>query len=426
MRSAFMAAFVVVLYLSAFAVGCPFHTPQETNVTTNNERRSTPQTCVKTAIKDVRVFDGIKFTPPQTVCIDAGYIIEAQSCADAAVTVNATGKFLIPGLIDSHVHLTDVRSLENYTSYGCTSAMQMNCGNYTQCDIMAHQPGLASFYRAGRSAVGKNSSHEKQDPARPKDTLIYPTTNVTEFTQWQFGNGSDYMKITAEVNGPSTQQQIEMVKTAHCQYHKQTMTHASSVYAYQQAVESVTDGIQHVPDDGILSDAIIRQIKKQGQFVTPTLNVFKYSYGNAALQRFFSVIPGSNRTLGHAEVNARRLYEGGVPLIAGTDAVGTRSIPGGAFVDMPFGLTLHFELQNLVDVVGMSPAEAINAATRDAAKWHRLYDTGSVEVGKRADLLLLHSNPLLNISNTLDIDKVWALGSKVSYVQKSSITAQNP
>ncbi|KAF3034940.1 hypothetical protein E8E11_001239 [Didymella keratinophila] len=119
-------------------------------------------------------------------------------------------------------------------------------------------------------------------------------------------------------------------------YQKQTMTHASSVLGYEQAVKSMTDGIQHVPDDGLLSDAIIAQIKAQNQFVTPTINVF----------------------------------EAGVPLIAGTDSIGHRDA-NGLELDVPWGLTLHYELQNLVNIVGMAPVEAINAAISQAAKWHR-------------------------------------------------------
>lgn len=90
----------------------------------------------------------------------------------------------------------------------------------------------------------------------------------------------------------------------------------------------------------------------------------------------------------------------------------------GSSVTAPFGLGGHFEMQNLINIIGMSPAEAINAATREAAKWHRLPDRGTIEFGKRADLLMLGSNPLLNITNTPDIEKVWVLGAEVARVQK--------
>ncbi|KAH7311374.1 hypothetical protein B0I35DRAFT_322679, partial [Stachybotrys elegans] len=365
-----------------------------------------------TAIENVHVFNGIRFTKPQTVCIDGGYIVDLGSCNNPTVKVNAAGKYLIPGLIDNHLHLRDVRSLEEFTSYGCTTAMHMNCGNYTQCHINANQPGLASFKFASMSAVGYGSAHAKTDPNRTNATLIFPDTDVVLWAQNGFNNGSDFSKITSEVNGPSLQQQIDMVNVARYQYNKQSMTHASAIMSYTQAVESNTDGIQHVPDDGILSNSTIARILKQNQFVTPTLNVFEFAYRSQTLQRYFGVVPGSNRTLENAETNARLLYQHGVPLIAGTDAVGLLAV-GHSSATVPWGLTLHYELQNFVRILGMSPAQALNSATRDAAKWHRVHDRGSIELEKRADLVLLLKDPLADISNTLSIDRIWVLGVPV-------------
>ena len=408
---------VAVWQLFSATQACSFHSAEKRDIPFINHRRSPPQESQRTAIEGVRVFDGSSFNSPQTVCLDDGYIVDLDGCDGAETTVNGTGKYLIPGLIDSHIHLTDISSLENYTSYGCTTAMHMNCQNYTQCDLLRNQPGLASVFRAGNSAVGNGSDHDKQAFTRPKDTLIYPNTNVTQFTEWQFNNGSDFHKIVAEVNGPSIQQQIEMVQAAHSEYQKKTMTHAARIAAYNQAVESLTDGIQHVPDDELIDDETGPTIKSQNQFVTPTLNIFEYGYSSPILQIFFGITPNGNRTLDHAHTNARSLYQAGVPLIAGTDAVGPISL-NGSFVSVPFGLTLHQELENLVNIVGMSPAEAINAATSEAAKWQRMTDRGSVEVGKRADLVLLNSDPLDNITKTRDIESVWVFGVEVSYVTK--------
>ena len=410
-----LKALASVALLAIHSAACPLHVDHSIELPLNNTRRSVTQDWSRTAIKDVFVFDGYRFTTPQTVCIDGGYITSLGRCDDAHLVVNGTGQFLIPGLIENHVHLTDVQSLENLTSYGVTTVMHMNCGNYDQCKMMANQKGLADFLFAGRSAVGNGSLHSQQDPTRPRDTLIYPNTNVTQFVEWQFNNGSNFHKITAEIYGPSTEQQIEMVRTAHEYYHKQTMTHASSVDAYHQAVESRTDGIQHVPDDGIIPDNLIKKILSRNQFVTPTINIFEYAYTDPILQKFFDVQPGSNRTLSHAETNARNLYLAGVPLVTGTDSVGTLTM-NGTSVTIPFGLTVHYEMQHFVEIVGMSPAEAINAATREAAKWHRIPDRGSIQVGKKADLVILGSNPLINITNTRDIKRMWASGYAVTDV----------
>ncbi|KAJ4009629.1 hypothetical protein NW752_009216 [Fusarium irregulare] len=403
--------------LSSLTLACSLHNSDPPS--TSNYRRSTPSPSTRTAIHDIRIYNGRAFTLPRTICLDNGLITSLASCPDAPVQINGTGKYLLPGLLDSHVHLSDVHSLEDFTSYGCTTAMHMNCQNLTQCDILTSQEGhgLASVKRAGRSSVGINGSHAKNEPMRPKDEFIYPNTSGKVFAEWQFGNGSNFHKITAEVNGPTLEQQIDMVKTAHGEFGKQTMTHAADVLAYQQAISSRTDGIQHVPDDGLLSDTIIQRIKAQRQFVTPTINIYEFGYRDPLLQKYFSIQATSNRSIDHAETNAKALYKAGVPLIVGTDSIGKLTMNGSS-VEVPLGLSVHFEMQNLVNIVGMSPAEAINAATRDAAKWHRVPDRGAIEVGKRADLLMLGSNPLVDITNTLDIERVWALGVEVARVTK--------
>jgi imidazolonepropionase-like amidohydrolase len=95
--------------------------------------------------------------------------------------------------------------------------------------------------------------------------------------------------------------------------------------------------------------------------------------------------------------NVEALHKAGVRILAGTDAVGQLGSS-----NVPLGLSLHQELQNLVEA-GLTPAEVLRAATVVPATFHRIPDRGVIAPGKRADLILLNSNPLANISNTLDI-----------------------
>ncbi|HYE96406.1 MAG TPA: amidohydrolase family protein, partial [Rubricoccaceae bacterium] len=82
----------------------------------------------------------------------------------------------------------------------------------------------------------------------------------------------------------------------------------------------------------------------------------------------------------------------GVPLVAGTDALG-RETPN-----------IHSELQLFVEQVGLTPLEAIQAATAHGAAALGLADsTGTVAVGKWADLLVLRANPAEDIRNTQTI-----------------------
>ena len=88
----------------------------------------------------------------------------------------------------------------------------------------------------------------------------------------------------------------------------------------------------------------------------------------------------------------RRLHAAGIPLVAGTDNIA--------------GFTLHRELELYVEA-GLSPAEALQIATRNGAKYTQLSDlAGSVAVGKLADLALVDRDPTLDISAVRDVSLV--------------------
>ena len=195
------------------------------------------------------------------------------------------------------------------------------------------------------------------------------------------------------------------------------MTHAADLLSYEQAISSGTDGIQHVPADGLLNSTLLSTIRSQGQTITPTINIFQYEFSEPALFNFLN--PFSNATAGSLSIvlqNAALAYQAGVTILAGTDAVGTLGN-----ITIPFGITLHQELQNLVQI-GMTPAEALRAATGVPAAFLRFDDRGVIAPGKRADLVLLNSNPLESINNTLDIAEVWVGGVQTSAVAGNNAT----
>ena len=97
------------------------------------------------------------------------------------------------------------------------------------------------------------------------------------------------------------------------------------------------------------------------------------------------------------------LYDAGVPILAGTDVT---SVPG-----MIYGDSLQTELGLLVQA-GLTPYQALDAATRaPALAMGDLDEWGTIEVGKRADLVLLSANPLEDINNTRQIEGVMARGN---------------
>ncbi|KAK0721867.1 hypothetical protein B0T26DRAFT_739258 [Lasiosphaeria miniovina] len=342
--------------LSMGADACIHHLQDRNPSPPSVTRRSRPGARTKTAISNARVFNGIFIEPPRTVI----------------------GRILIPGLIDSHVHVNDVDGLETLTSFGVTTAM-----------LRGHD-GLCDVRLAGLPAVGPDTQHAKMFNMS-SDQLLYPTADPDAAVSYAFGNKSDFYKITAEKSGLSQDMQTALVKSAHGRG-KLAMTHAANALSWKQAVLSGTDGIQHTATDAPIDADVLTQAGAAGQFSTPTMNIARYTFSNPILLEQMGRTPDSPDSYAQVKANVKAIRAAGIPILAGTDAVGTL-LPG-----------------NLVEATGMEPAEALAAATLVAARHHRLGDRGVVAPGMRADLVLLNSDPLANISNALDIARVWVGG----------------
>ncbi|KAL6886265.1 hypothetical protein HDV57DRAFT_490064 [Trichoderma longibrachiatum] len=399
--------------LSQSTIACVEHLLQQRTPSPNSMiRKQTPTPRTKTAIANVHVFDGTKLTPLQTIIIDGKHITNDPS--NIETTVDGNGGVLIPGLIDCHVHISDVAGLEALTSYGVTTAMTMSCRNYTQCAPLRNLEGVASFVSAGIPATGPGSQHSRTfNLTAPY--LIYPDANSTEVVSYTFGNGSDFYKITAEANGPSQALQNSLVDAVH-NLGKQSMTHAADLEAWTQAAISGTDGIQHIPTNGRINASNIMTVRKSPtRWSTPTMNIARYAFSNPVLLQFTGHQIGGPDSYQNVYDNVKALHAAGIPILAGTDAVGTID----ANISVPYGLTLHFELENLVEA-GLTTVEALRAATELAAQHHKLADRGKIAPGMRADLVLLNSNPLANISNARDIARVWVGGMEYKDVADST------
>ncbi|KAJ4480067.1 hypothetical protein J3R30DRAFT_3656975 [Lentinula aciculospora] len=362
--------------------------------------RTVPQRTA-TAITNVSVFDD-RHHGGETI---------TEFVPNIETIVDGTGKFLIPGFMDSHLHPNTCNDLKILASYGVTTAFQMACYDYAQCNMLQNQEGVANIIRSGLPAVGPNSPHSRLGNFSASQ-LLSPDSNITATVEYAFNNGSDFYKIIAEINGPTIEQQKELVEQVHA-LGRMTMTHASHPEFYLQAIESGTDGLQHIFSDGELDASTIARIKAhENMFVTPTMEVFRIAYAHPKLAGLLQGPQGfGNTTFADIQKNVQKMLVAGVPLLAGTDSVGDilLQITGAS---LPFGPTLHCELENFVDI-GMTLAEAIRSATVAPAAWHRITDRGVILPGMRADLVLLNSDPLVNISNTRDI------AHSVSYLNQS-------
>jgi hypothetical protein len=204
------------------------------------------------------------------------------------------------------------------------------------------------FVTAGWPAQGPNSSHANNQHTSP-DMLFYGPKDAFAWVGNTFGNNSDFSKITAEVDGPSLESQKASSAATH-PLDRKTATHWSDLMSYQQAIDSETHHIQHLPLDRLLTDTMVAQIVAQNQYVTLTLEIVAFAVQNSG------VLVGVGQTgtpaelhtlagydMGNAIANPKKLYDGGAVLLTGTDSVGNIGA-----VDHPFGISLHHEIGYLV------------------------------------------------------------------------------
>ncbi|HKA40937.1 MAG TPA: amidohydrolase family protein [Burkholderiales bacterium] len=133
-------------------------------------------------------------------------------------------------------------------------------------------------------------------------------------------------------------------------------------------------------------------------------------WGGALAKMTPEQVARARRNFEHDARNAMRLRAAGIRVVMGTDTGQTR---------FWIGYFNHMELESLV-AMGLTPSEAIVAATRDGADIMRL-NTGLVAPGRSADFIVLDANPLENISNSRRINKVYLRGQEV---QRAALAAK--
>ncbi|MFG2865029.1 amidohydrolase family protein [Streptomyces sioyaensis] len=348
----------------------------------------------KTALTNARVFDGRRLSAPCTVVIDDGVI---GTDARGAREVDAAGAVVLPGLIDSHVHLHDSRTLEQLASYGVTTGLDMAMRPAELVATLRKVSGYADFRTAGLPAIGPDGGHSRF-PGMPPEAIIRTPQDARSHVAARVAEGVDYIKGIAEApgdGGPSGASLRALVTAARAHGLK-TVIHAASVGAFALAVGSGADFITHVPADGVIAETDVAKMAAAGQIAIPTITMME------------GVLAGK-APIAHVLKSVANLHHAHVKVLAGTDA---NTQPGPPFA-VPHGESLHHELARLVQA-GISPAEALRAATILPARAFGLTDRGAIEPGLRADLLLIDGDPLADITATRKIRNIWCGGHSVA------------
>lgn len=364
-------------------------------------------------------------TPNAVVLIENGLIkvigkIGSVKIPAGAKVINANGKTILPGLWDMHSHFEQAEWGPAYLAAGVTTVR--DCGNefeYINAIKSAIDGGRGVGPNILKAGIidGKGPMSLGIIQADTREEAIKAVDRYKE-------NGFAQIKIYSSVK-PA------IVKAICDEAYKLGLTvtgHIPNGMTLQQGVDSGMNMVNHeqyvyailkrnkdrsVDFDDSVSVAAIKFIKDHHVVIDPTLGVFELAFRNVKdsitnLEPAYNTLPPPLQTLfknmGMEPANAmkfqpvmqsmvtsvKKLYDAGVIIVAGTD------------MGFP-GFSLDRELELYVSA-GLTPAQAIQTATITPAQAMGIdKQTGSVEAGKQADIILVDGDPLKNIS---DIRKV--------------------
>jgi imidazolonepropionase-like amidohydrolase len=349
-----------------------------------------------------------------------GQRIEGIVPSDAPVPSDLTiidlrGKTLLPGLIDSHVHLTvqekDFRAaFKKFLDAGVTSVKDLGgdprvLGELRRKVDLGEMEGPRIFFagplftsRSGHPVINLWCGHQSADfiaaASRQPGTRDDASAMAHEIAR----SGVDLLKVIVEdCNGRSfpcggvtikceklRSQEVEaIVMEAHAAGLR-VVAHAQRVDLIQDAINAGVDGIEH--------GEVEHSIATDPRHIAPSL-VEKGIFLDSTFTRSSKCSTQPCDLPSIILENVRQLIQAGVKFTVGTDAV------------IDWGI-LPSEIEMLVRA-GMSPADALRAATSNAAENLGRSDlVGTIDVGKRADLIAVDGDPLRRISDIRNISLV--------------------
>ncbi len=392
-----------------------------------------------TVLKGRRLVDGIGGDLLDgVVVVEGGTIRAVGSTAEVQVPLGArvVDMFdctLMPGLIDTHVHLPhfnvttckNVR-IANYEStpslhmlyalhharmcfeMGFTTLRDFGRSSYAgdnSVEMVAVREAInCALFPGPRLVVGgrvhiTNSHFDLSMPAAVVRQLDWPADGPWELRKMsrrRLRAGCDLIKTCASGGGGSdkeepdirnmTQEELDaIVDEAHA-FHKPCACHCFTSLSQKMAVRAGVDTIEHCV---FTDDEAIAMIKDEGKYVVPTLahRSDRAIEARRSMGTSEFVVQKMKKIQPHTKETFQRFYHAGVKIAMGTDT----------HIDPDMGQNA-MELEIYVNY-GMTPMEAILTATRNAAEAIQLdRQVGTLEPGKLADIIAVDGNPLSDIS----------------------------
>ena len=389
-------------------------------------------------LKNINLIDGTGKEVQQGVDIkiDHNVIAEIGKNLTGDNIIEGNGQYLLPGMIDSHVHvMLEMEPLENrlstpfsYNFYKAIDHLKrtVDAGVTTVRDALGADLGIKEAVNDGiilgpRLQISVNAltitgghgdSYTKSGIHLPLLQDNYPgmpnglcdgVNEVRKKAREMLRAGADVLKVhatggvTSATDHPDyTQFSLEelkvIVEEAQFRNNRKVMAHAQGLQGVKQCIEAGIHSIEH----GIyLDDESVKLMKEKEMYLVPTLlaplSVIEFA---AELGMSENSINKSKQVMQDHIDSFKKAHQAGVKIAMGTDA--------GVF---KHGTNLR-ELELMVEH-GMTEMEAIIASTKTAAECLGYDDElGIIEVGKKADFILLDQNPLEDIAVLRDPQKI--------------------
>jgi imidazolonepropionase-like amidohydrolase len=412
-----------------------------------------------TLICGARVFDGQRLRAPASVLLTGGTIAAVGSgtgVPPGAEVVDGRGATLLPGLIDCHVHAGDLRALSQALAFGVTTELDMFSGPALAAErrsLAARRDDVADIRSAVQGAIAPGSPLRRLFPELP---AVAGPGQAAAFVAERAAEGADYLKVYLEDpvwhggGGLSADTVRALVDAAHA-HGMLAIAHADSAAMARMFIRAGGDALAHVLSGLDLTPEFLADLRRRPAFAVATLRVtavlseahadeIEADHHELATHprlapfldpptRAVFTRPGllagarasgaKPRASGRLDYDAARasvlaLRQAGIPVLAGTDTnyPSPQLASSMLAASAGHGITLHHELALLVRA-GLSPAEALAAATSAPARLFGLPDRGRIAPGLRADLLLVDGDPSADITATRNIVAVWRNGTRL-------------